>query len=241
MIRHFMEKIIYGYCRISTPTQNIERQERNIKKSYPSAVIIKEAYTGKTMERPKWNSLYKEALKKALQEKEVTIVFDSVSRMSRNAKEGIETYFELYEAGVNLVFLKEPYINTETYSSTSSNSIEKTGDEVADIYITATNKVIKILATRQIEQAFAQSEKEVSDLRQRTKEGLITAKINGKNLGNEKGVRLNTKKRASSIIYIEKKCRDFGGTLTDKECMTQLNISPNTYYKYKKEIKEKIL
>ena len=37
----------YGYCRISTSKQNIERQVRNIKGKYPDAVIVKEVYTGK--------------------------------------------------------------------------------------------------------------------------------------------------------------------------------------------------
>ena len=37
---------IYGYARISTPKQNIERQVRNIRSQYPEAVIIKEVFTG---------------------------------------------------------------------------------------------------------------------------------------------------------------------------------------------------
>ena len=37
-----------------------------------------------------------------------TIVFDEISRMSRNEEEGFSLYQELYEKGVNLVFLKEP-------------------------------------------------------------------------------------------------------------------------------------
>ena len=32
---------IYGYCRISTPQQNIERQVRNILAAYPTAHIIR--------------------------------------------------------------------------------------------------------------------------------------------------------------------------------------------------------
>lgn len=39
------------------------------------------------------------------------------------------------------------------------------------------------LAEKQIKLAFEQSEKEVADLRKRTSEGLITAKLNGKNRG----------------------------------------------------------
>ncbi len=38
---------IYGYVRISTKKQNMERIDiRNIEKEYPEAVIIKEVYTG---------------------------------------------------------------------------------------------------------------------------------------------------------------------------------------------------
>ena len=37
--------MIYGYCRISTNKQNIERQVRNILKCYPKAVIRQEVYT----------------------------------------------------------------------------------------------------------------------------------------------------------------------------------------------------
>ena len=44
--------------------------------------------------------------------KEDTIVFDSVSRMSRNADEGFKDYKMLYSMGVNLIFLNEPLINT---------------------------------------------------------------------------------------------------------------------------------
>ena len=37
---------IYGYCRVSTHSQRIERQETNIREKYPQAVIYKEAFTG---------------------------------------------------------------------------------------------------------------------------------------------------------------------------------------------------
>jgi len=35
---------IYGYCRISTAKQSIDRQIRNIKAEYPTAHIVQEAY-----------------------------------------------------------------------------------------------------------------------------------------------------------------------------------------------------
>ena len=43
---------IYGYCRISTAKQSIDRQIRNIKAEYPTAHIVQEAYTGTAIPRP---------------------------------------------------------------------------------------------------------------------------------------------------------------------------------------------
>ena len=89
----------YGYARISQKKQSIERQIRNIKSAYPEATIIEEAYTGTSIDRKEWNKLFKKV--KAGD----TIIFDSVSRMSRNAEEGFTAYEELFTRGVELVFL----------------------------------------------------------------------------------------------------------------------------------------
>ena len=47
----------YGYCRISTKQQSIERQIRNIKAAYPDAEILEEAFTGTKIERPAFDSM----------------------------------------------------------------------------------------------------------------------------------------------------------------------------------------
>ena len=39
---------IYGYCRISTQKQSIERQKRNILNQYPTAALYGDAWTGTT-------------------------------------------------------------------------------------------------------------------------------------------------------------------------------------------------
>lgn len=222
----------YGYCRISTKQQSIERQVRNILAAYPNAHIMQEAYTGTKMDRPEWQKLLKHI------KPGDTIVFDSVSRMSRNADEGIKTYFELMGGGINLVFLKEGYIDTDTYKSAVSQSIAATGNEIADIYIEATNRVIKLLAEKQIRKAFEQSEKEVEDLHQRTKEGMETARLNGKQIGLSKGKKLVTKKSIEAKEAIKKHSVDFGGSLTDAECMSLTGLARNTFYKYKRELKQ---
>ena len=95
----------YGYCRISRPKQSIERQVRNILDLYPNAYIVKEVFTGTKIEgRNEWNKLYNMVKKDIGSGKEVRIIFDSVSRMSRNEEEGFLLYKELYEMGVELNF-----------------------------------------------------------------------------------------------------------------------------------------
>ncbi len=222
---------IYGYCRISNKDQSIERQNRNIKEVYPNAILVNEIYTGRKIQgRKEWNKLLKKV------ENGDMIVFDSVSRMSRNAVDGFELYKELYNKGIELIFLKEQHINTTTYKKAlTTNSIKLTGTAV-DSILQGINKYLLLLAEEQIRIAFKQSEKEVEDLRQRTKEGMETARLNGKQIGAKKGVSLVTKKSIISKEQIQKYSKDFQGTLTDVEVMKIIGISRNSYYKYKKEL-----
>ena len=222
---------VYGYARISTNKQSIERQIRNIKKYYPEGVIIQEQYTGTTVNRAKWVNLFNKV------KEGDTIIFDSVSRMSRNAEDGFNAYQELYNRGVNLVFLKEPHINTDTFKKALQSAIPMTGTTV-DYILTGINNYLMALAKEQIKIAFDQAEKEVTDLQQRTREGIETARLNGKQIGNEKGVKLTTKKSVISKEIILKHSIDFSGTLNDNEVMKLTGLSRNTYYKYKKELKE---
>ena len=166
-----------------------------------------------------------------------TIVFDSVSRMSRNAEEGFKLYQELYQKDVELVFLKEQHINTEVFRRALSNKIEMTGTN-ADIILRAVNEYLMILAKEQIKIAFDQAEKEVEDLHQRTKEGIETARLNGKQIGQKKGNVLHVKKKDPSKALIKKYSKDFDGSLTDAEAMKLIGLARNTYYKYKRELKE---
>lgn len=74
-----------------------------------------------------------------------TIVFDSVSRMSRNAAEGFETYQKLFGTGVSLVFLKERHIDTDTYKKALSSHVGLTGTKT-DIILRAVNEYLMVLA-----------------------------------------------------------------------------------------------
>ena len=222
---------IYGYCRISTAKQSIDRQERNILNSFQNAIIVKEVYTGTAYQ----GRVQLEKIVKKVSAGD-TIVFDSVSRMSRNAEEGFELYQELFNRDIELVFLKEPHINTETYKNALKNQIELTGTSV-DYILQGVNQYLMALAKEQIKIAFEQSEKEVKDLQQRTKEGIETARLNGKQIGAKSGIKLITKKSIAAKEQIKKYNKAFGGSLNNEETWKLVGISKMTFYKYLKEIK----
>ena len=224
----------YGYCRISTGKQNIDRQIRNIKDEYPEAMIVEEIYTGTKMEgREKWLKLIKNVRQGD------RIVFDSVSRMSRDAEEGFTAYEELYHRGIDLVFLKEPHINTSVYKKAMESGIEMTGTTV-DYILEGINKYMLALAKEQIKICFEQAEKEVKDLRRRTIEGIETARLNGKQIGRAAGTKIEYESTKQKKREIYKYSLSFNGMLKDKEVIKLLGISRNSSYKYKREIKEEI-
>lgn len=226
--------MIYGYVRVSTDKQNIDRQIRNILAVDASAKIYQEIFTGtKTTGRHEFQKLLNKV------QSGDTIIFDSVSRMSRNASEGFELYKKLFDDGVNLVFINEPYINTDVYKATRDALVPMTNTDV-DLILAGVNQYLMKLAEKQVELAFEQAQKERDDLSERTKQGLQTAKLNRKQLGRAKGTVVVTKKSDESKKKILKYSKTFGGDLSDKDLIKLLEIDKNTYYKYKKELKSQI-
>lgn len=222
--------MIYGYARVSTPKQNVLRQVRNILEYDSNAQIFQEKYSGVTLARPEWKKLMKAI------EPNDTIIFDEVSRMSRDAEEGFNEYERLFNMNVNLVFLRQPHVNSDVYRTALNNTIEMTGIEIADIFLEATNKLLLMLAKNQIKVAFEQSELEIKQLHKRTEQGLQTARKAGKRLGQPKGAKLTTKKSISAKPIILKHSKDFGGNLNDSECAAVAKISRSTFYRYKEQI-----
>ena len=229
---------IYAYCRVSTPHQRLERQITNITELYPKAIIFREFYTGTKQDRPNWNKLTSQI------KTGDTIVFDSVSRMSRSAEEGFKDYKMLYESGVNLIFLNEPLINTSVFDSTKNNLLSidiATGNTAVDTFfkgnIQLINNFMMALAEEQIKAAFDQAEKEVTDLHSRISQGMREAKKNGVKIGLPQGTTLTTKKALECMAIIKKHSKDFGGTLNDPDVIKLCGCSRNSYYKYKRELK----
>jgi hypothetical protein len=68
-------------------------------------------------------------------------------------------------------------------------------------------------------------------------EGIETTRLNGKQIGKPKGTGKETKKSKEKKALILKYSIDFNGDLNDIDVMKLTELSRNTYYKYKKELK----
>lgn len=230
------KKITIGYVRTSTPKQLRQRQVLAIKEKYPEAVIIEEVYTGTSFNRPQW----KKVLKSVERNDVSMIVFDEISRMSRDAKEGYETYQYFLKKNVEMVFLREPHLNSETYRQAKNNKINikvESGDKYTDDFLNtileSVNQYMLNLVEKQIELAFERSQQEVDYIRERTKAGLRAARARGVTLGRKKGSTIKTKKykKCAKIIYANYKL--FGGKLYASSVIKLCdNISRSTFYRY---------
>jgi len=198
---------------------------------YPDGIIIEEKYTGNTTARPAWARLFKIAAAGD------TIAFDAVSRMSRNAEEGITAYEDLYQRGVKLVFRQQPHMNSEKYESLLSEVFPRRGDET-DYILEGVEKFLKVSRRKDFFLAFDAAEKENSEKRKNTKAGMAASKATkGTEFGRKKGQKVETSKARAAKREILKLSRDFDGHNTDEEVRAIVGISRPTYYKYKAELR----
>ena len=235
------EKMIVGYARVSTPKQSLRRQIENLKAAYPDIVIVSEVYTGSTDNRPKWKKLLRQCRAGVVSK----LVFDEVSRFSRNSSEAIVEYKELYNLGIELEFLKEPHINSKIYRDASERKIEIATDSMDEETANLINTVIGGLndyllsvAEKQIFLAFEHAQKERELLAKRTSEGLMQAKLMGSKVGRQPGQKLVTRKSKRAKRIIRKHYKLFGGDLTATQCFTLAQITKSTFYRYLSEMRE---
>lgn len=144
-----MDNYIYGYARVSTQQQELQRQ-LDMLKSYNCTEIFTEKMSGTKMDRPELNRL-KDKVRCG-----DTLVIESFSRLGRSTKDLIELveYFE--NKGVKIVSIKENF-----------DTVTPQGKLMLTVF-----------------QAFSQFERDL--IAQRTKEGLASARVRGRNGGRPK-------------------------------------------------------
>ena len=152
-----MEGKTYGYARVSTKDQNLDRQLSALRAfGVADDRIFQEKLSGKDFDRPAWRKLLKK-LKPG-----DTLVVKSIDRLGRNYEEIIE-YWRIItkEKRASVVVLDMPLLDTR-------EGKDLTGTLIADI-------VLQLLSY------VAETEREF--IRQRQAEGIAAAKAKGKHLG----------------------------------------------------------
>lgn len=141
-----------------------------------------------------------------------------------------------FENDITLRFLNESYIDTNVYKEARGKLIPLTGTD-ADLILQGVNQYLMCLAEKQIRLAFEQAQKERDDLSTRTKQGLVTARNNGKQIVRVPGAVVQTKKSIEAKEKILKYVKAFGGSVADMDLIKMKDIDQGIYYKYKKELK----
>ena len=152
-----MSENIYGYVRVSTKDQNLDRQVLAMQEfGIPDKQIWQEKLSGKDFERP----VYLRLLKKI--KPGDTLVIKSIDRLGRNYNEILEQWRIITkERGAAIVVLDMPILDTR-------QGKDLTGTLIADI-------VLQLLSY------VAQTEREF--IRQRQAEGIAAAKARGVRFG----------------------------------------------------------
>lgn len=153
----------YGYARVSTREQNVERQLLALREfGLTERQIVVDRQSGKDFDRPGYCRLLRR-LKQG-----DTLVIKSIDRLGRNYGEILEQWRSITrEKGAEIVVLDMPLLDTR-------KSRDLAGTLIADI-------VLQLLSY------VAQTEREL--IRQRQAEGIAAAKLRGVKLGRQEKAR----------------------------------------------------
>ena len=144
---------IYGYARVSSKEQNLDRQEQALKDyGIDSRDIIEDKQSGKDFNRQGYQTL-----KNSLLRKGDTLVINELDRLGRNMDMIKSEWQELQAKGIDIVVIDTPILNT----------LNKTDLEKKLI----SNIVFELLSYI--------AEKERIKIRERQSEGIAAAKAKG--------------------------------------------------------------
>ena len=146
----------YGYCRVSSKDQNLDRQIKAMKDAgIKRDCFFCEKESGRDMNRPIWLGL-----KKRMRAGD-TLTIMSIDRLGRNYDEILKTWRELTDKGIGIVVLDMPMLNT-------AKDRDLTGRLISDIVLQLLSYV---------------AETERTNIKTRQAEGIAVAKQNGVKFG----------------------------------------------------------
>lgn len=194
--------MIYGYCRVSTKHQNLQRQiDALVKYGINQRFIFTDKYTGKTLDREGLNELL------IILKPGDTLVVKEIDRLGRNRKETKELIISLIKKEIELVCLDMPYLKEFIIDKIRENG-----------------GFLEIMANALLDVILEVAEQERKKIVGRTSEGRKRAIQDGRKFGRKAKISLNKFKE-----YYEKFLKR---EMKAIEVQKELGISKQCYYNY---------
>lgn len=205
----------YGYHRVSTKEQNLDRGVDGIKSfcekhNYPLQKVFVDKTSGKTIDRPRYTVLKEDVLREG-----DTLIIYELDRLARN-KKAISDELRYYEDhGIRVMILDIP---------TTTIDLPNEADSMNKLITETINKVI-------IEIYAMQAETEMQRREKRQREGIEAKKARGEWEAYGRKRVMSADEFAKHYIRVE---RDEIGS---RALMRELKMKESTYFRYVKEYK----
>ena len=206
-------KTIYGYARVSTADQNLDRQLLQLQAVITDErCIITDKASGKDFNRKGYNMLVGSESNAPLLRAGDLLVITSLDRLGRNYTEIRQQWeYITHTIGADIRVLDMPLLDTSA-----------TGDRLDKRFIA--DLVLQILSYT--------AEKERAHIKERQKEGIAAARLSGKYLGRPKAEIPNVWEE----IYTQWK----NGEITATAAMRILGLKRTTFYKLVKQYEDSL-
>lgn len=202
--------MIYGYCRVSTKNQSLQRQiDALVNYGVNKRFIFSDKYSGKTLNREDLNELL------SIIKPGDTLVIKEIDRLGRNRKETKELILLFIKQDIELVCLDMPYLKEFIIDKIKENE-----------------GFLEIMANALLDVILEVAEQERKKIINRTAEGRKKAIAEGKKFGRTAKVDLDEFKG-----YYDKFLRR---EMKASDIQKELQISKQCYYNYVKKLNEKI-
>lgn len=223
----------FAYCSSGCNKPQFDKQIENINHRYPNAIIIKELYSRTVTDRTELKKLM------AQLEKDDTLIVNSMDRLSRDPDQLLSYYTDLSEKGVRLIFLNQPYMDTEVYMSAYKDMMK--GSSLSEN--NTIKKGLHQLLASQISRILEKSREDLQDHRSMMKKNHDGTGTEEKPVNQVKGKKYESRKSLMVKELIRQYNQNYDGAMNDIQTMEQIRnemgtISRNTYYKYKKELNQ---
>lgn len=200
--------MIFGYARVSSAEQNIDRQVKDLSE-FGCDRIYEEKESAKSFDRP----VYQE-MRSKMRFEDVLVVHD-LSRFGRNKQEIKDEWEALIKEDIDIVVLNMPILDTRKYKE-----LEGVGQLVSDLVLTLLSWMV---------------EEERKRIKTAQREGIEIAKQKGKYEGKPIKYHPNAKGKDKIVYDTIIQMLQNGETVMDIHRNT--DVSRNTIYRIKKEDK----